>query len=175
MVSSTRLRLEEFLAMPRIEEDRLELIDGEVYDKPMPRWGHARQAGQLVGELNRFGFAGVEPRAIIPVAGDLEASAPLPDVAFHRDNPPADDEWMSRPPHVAIKILSLGQSRTEMRTKVEVYLRFGVESVWVVDPERGTVDDYEGGSRRTLSGDDLLESAAAPGFSMRVADLLGRA
>ncbi len=175
MVVTTRLRLEDFLAMPRIEEERLELIDGEVYEKPMPRWGHARQAGQLVAELNRFGFAGVEARAIIPAAGDLEASAPLPDVAFYRHNPPADDEWMSRPPHVAIEILSLGQSRTEMRTKVEVYLRFGVESVWVVDPERHLVDVYEAGARRTLSGDDILQSPAAPGFALRVADLLSRA
>lgn len=175
MVVTTRLRLEDFLAMPRIEEDRLELIDGEVYEKPMPRWGHGSLAVRLGAAMNEVGFSAVEARAIIPASRDLEASAPLPDVAFYRDNPPADDEWMSRPPHVAIEILSLGQSRTEMRTKVEVYLRFGVESVWVLDPERHTVDVYEAGARRTLSGDDMLQSPAAPGFAMRVADLLGRA
>ncbi len=78
---------------------------------------------------------------------------------------------MHRPPHVAIEIRSPGQSRTEMRTKVELYLQFGVESVWVADPKRLTVDVYERGTRRTLTVDDVLESAAAPGFTIRVGEI----
>ena len=33
MVTQTRMTLEEFLALPGIDEQRLELIDGEVYEK----------------------------------------------------------------------------------------------------------------------------------------------
>jgi Uma2 family endonuclease len=171
VVTSTRVSLKDFLALPGIEERRLELIDGEVFEKPMPTWGHGTSALTIGGLLNSVGFASVEPRAIIEPSGDLGPSAPLPDVAFYRDNPPAPHEWMTRPPHVAVEILSPGQSRTEMRTKVELYLRFGVESVWVVDPERQTVDVYEDGTRRTLTVGDTLSSASAPGFELDLATL----
>ena len=58
-----------------------------------------------------------------------------------------------------------------MRAKVHIYRAFGVESVWVVDIERESVDVYEGGVRRTLSGDDELTSPAAPGFRATVSRL----
>jgi Uma2 family endonuclease len=175
MSTTTRLRLEEFLAMPDIEERRLELIDGEVVEKPMPTWGHARTAGTLITALNRVGIAGPEARAIVPASAAMDASALLPDVAFYRENPPAEDGWMTRPPHVAVEILSPGQGRRDLRAKVDAYIAFGVESVWVVDPATRTVDVYENGERRTLGEDDTLESPAAPGFAMTVAEILGPA
>ena len=63
MTTKTRLTLEEFLRMPDIEERRLELIDGEVYEKMSPRWGHSSLAVELAIALKPFGFVGVEPRA----------------------------------------------------------------------------------------------------------------
>ncbi len=174
MTTRTRLSLEEFLAMPEIDERRLELIDGEVYEKVSPRWGHGRIAGRLFGLFDEIGFAGVEPRAVIGAGSDLGPSSPIPDVAFYRQDPPADDEWMTRPPAVVVEILSLGQSRAAMRAKIDTYVAFGVESVWVVDPERESVDIYERGARRTLSGDDAIESPAAPGFHVTVSKLFAR-
>jgi Uma2 family endonuclease len=61
----TRVRLEEFLAMPGIEERRLELIDGEVVEKPTPTWDHGRIALRLGSGLDEVGYASVEARAII--------------------------------------------------------------------------------------------------------------
>ena len=172
MSTLTRTRLDDFLADPLIEERRLELIDGEVCEKPMPTWGHGRRAGDLYAALNEVGFASVEARAVIARTRDFDASAPIPDVAFYRTEPPADSEWMRIPPHVAVEVLSPGQSRTEMRTKVELYRQFGVESVWVIDPERRVADIYEGGERRTLGEDDVITSSSAPGFAMQLRDVL---
>ena len=102
------MTLDEFLAMPGIEERRLELIDGEVHEKASRRWGHARMAG-LVGQLlNTVGHAAAEPRAVIRGTANFGPSSPLPDVAFYRSAPPADDEWMTRPSDVAVVILSPG-------------------------------------------------------------------
>lgn len=174
MTAKTRLSLDAFLAMPDIDERRLELIDGEVYEKVSPRWGHSRIAVRLGSLLDRYGYAGGEPRAIIPESGDRGPSAPLPDLAFYREDPPGDDQWMTRPPDVAVEILSLQQSRLEMRSKVDLYISFGVKSVWVVDLERSLVDVYENGERRTLSGDDILGSDAVPGLLITINDLLRR-
>ncbi|MGI8926319.1 MAG: Uma2 family endonuclease [Tepidiformaceae bacterium] len=173
MVTSTRTTLEQFLALPDIEERRLELIDGEVYEKPMPRWGHGSLAIVLGAKLNEVGFAAAEARALIPSSADMDASAPLPDVAFYRENPPASDEWMTLPPDVAVEILSRGQNRREMRAKIQAYVTFGVRSVWVVDIERQSIDVYEGGARRTLGRGDTLSSPHAPGFAMTLDEVFG--
>jgi Uma2 family endonuclease len=174
VTTQTRLSLEEFLTLPEIDERRLELIDGEVYEKVSPRWGHGRIAIQIGALLDAVGFASVEPRALIEGGADRGPSSPLPDIAFYRNNPPGDGDWMTRPPAVAVEILSLGQSRAAMRAKVDLYLTFGVESVWVVDLEREAVDIYESGIRRTLSGDEAIESPAAPGFHVTVSKLFER-
>lgn len=171
MATKTRVSLDEFLALPGIEERRLELIDGEVCEKMSPRWGHGTLAGELYVLLREYGFPSIEPRAIIPGNADFDDSAPLPDLAFYRENPPEAFDWMRHPPDVAVEAISPGQSRREMRAKAELYVRFGVPSVWVFDLERETVDVYENGARRTLAGDDRLETAAVPGFSVVVSSL----
>ncbi len=171
MTTSTRLTLEEFLAMPDIDERRLELIDGEVYEKRSPRWGHGRLALLIGGVLDEFGYAAVEPRAVIHPAPDRGPSSPLPDVAFYRDNPPDDDDWMRRPPDIAVEILSKDQSRRDMLPKVGIYRGSGVPVVWVVDPERTSVDVYEHDIRRTLSSDDALTCSLIPELHLPLVDL----
>ena len=174
MVTQTRMTLEQFLALPNIDEQRLELIDGEVYEKMSPRWGHSRIATRLGVLLEPFGVAGVEPRTLIPASGDLGPSAPLPDLAFFVDDDPADEDWITRAPDVAVELLSLGQRQREIRAKVDAYIRFGVRSGWVVDLEGQTVDIYEGGERRTVAGNDLIQSPVIPGFAVSVNSLFER-
>ncbi len=151
--------------MSGLDEGRLELIDGEVVEKVSPRWGHARIALLLAQHLDAFGVLSVEPRAVIPETAARGPSAPIPDVAFYTSAPLARDEWTSRPPGIAIKVLSPSQSRTEMRAKVDIYLSFGVHSVWFVDMERESVDICEEGARVTLSGDAPIHSSVVHGLS----------
>ena len=175
MTTKTRLSLAEFLRMPDIEERRLELIDGEVHEKMSPRWGHSTLASQLVIALQSFGIVGVEPRAIIPDAPAWGPSAPIPDLALYKTAQPKPDEWMTRPPDLVVELLSIGQSRTEMRAKAAIYVEFGVPCVWVFDLERQTVDVYERAERRSLAAADQLTCETLPGFSERIGDLFQRA
>ena len=179
MTTKTRLSLAEFLRIPDIEERRLELIDGEVHEKMSPRWGHSTLASQLVIALQSFGIVGVEPRAIIPEAPAWGPSAPIPDLALYKtaqkSAQPKPDEWMTRPPDLVVELLSIGQSRTEMRAKASIYVEFGVPCVWVFDLERQTVDVYERGVRRNLAAADRLTCETLPQFSERIGDLFARA
>jgi Uma2 family endonuclease len=174
MGTALLVSLEEFLADPEIDERRLELIDGEVYEKPMPTWGHGTLAMDLGFALRDHGFVAAEPRAVIGQVGSFDASSPIPDVAFYRENPPPPNEWMRRPPTVAAEILSPGQSRRDMRPKVALYLAFGVESVWVVDPAGRAIEVYEGDGRRVLEEGQTLTTEAIPGFELGVAKLFER-
>jgi len=172
MTTRTRLSLDEFLALPGIDERRLELLDGEVYEKVSPRWGHGNLAGELYVLLREHGFASVEPRAIIPSSATMDASAPLPDLAFYREKRPDVFDWMREPPDIAVEVLSPGQRRPEIRAKVDAYLAFGVKSVWVFDLERETLDVYEDGSRRTLGRGDAITTSVVPGLRISLDGLL---
>jgi Uma2 family endonuclease len=141
----------------------------------MPTWGHGRIAGRLFAILDAHGYAAVEPRAVIPETADRRGSSPIPDVAFYLAEPPPDNEWMSRPPDIAVEVISPGQSRQEIRAKVDLYRDFGVRSVWVVDPEWETVDVYEGGTRASFAGEETVRSGIVPGLELRPADLFGSA
>lgn len=174
MTTKTRLTLDEFLAMPDID-GRLELIDGEVYEKVSPSWGQSELASELVIALRPFGFVGVEPRAVIDGGPSWAPSSPLPDLALYKSARPKPEEWMTRPPDVVVELLSLNQSRSEMRSKASVYVNFGVPCVWVFDLERQTVDVYENGDRKTLMPTDTLRCATLPGFSEQIGDLFARA
>lgn len=76
MTTATRVSLQEFLARPDIDEARLELIDGEVVEKPMPNWGHGRIAIILGSILMPLGYPSAEPRAIIPGGPSATAARP---------------------------------------------------------------------------------------------------
>ncbi|MCC7365147.1 MAG: Uma2 family endonuclease [Dehalococcoidia bacterium] len=167
-----RVALDEFLAMPGVDERRLELVDGVVHEFLGFTWRAGRVVGRIGAKLDHVGLAAVRCRAVIPPVAGSPGHSLIADVAFYRENPPAADEWMTRPPDVAVEVLSIGQSRIELRRKVDIYLHFGAGSVWVVDPERELIDVYEHGARRTLSGDHVVESAHAPGFRATVAELL---
>jgi Uma2 family endonuclease len=175
MTTRTRTTLEEFLAIPDFDERRLELIDGEVWEKPMPNWGHSTIQGELYHLLRPFGYGGVEPRAIIPASGNFDASSPVPDFAFFLDQPPPGNDWMRQPPLIAAEVLSPGQSRREMHAKVALYQEFGVRSVWVFDPERREVEVYEDGGRRILADSDTLTTPYVPGLAIDLGALFDRA
>ncbi|HET7738713.1 MAG TPA: Uma2 family endonuclease, partial [Tepidiformaceae bacterium] len=70
-----------------------------------------------------------------------------------------------------VEVVSPGQSRTEMRAKVDIYRAFGIRSSWVIDLERQTVDIYEGDERRTYSGDTPIVSGVIPALSLTAARL----
>ena len=98
----------------------------------------------------------------------------LPDLAFYVEGDPEDDERITRSPDLAVEMLSIGQSRRDVRAKVDAYIRFGVRCIWVVDLERRAVDIYENGGRRTVSGSELIQATAIAGFAVSVDALFER-
>ena len=109
-----------------------------------------------------FGAAGPEPRAVIESAN----ASPIPGVAFYRDHEPEFDDYIRTPPHVAVEIMSPGQTMAYMRRKAALYFSFGVESVWVVDLERTELHLFEGGAERVLRPGVRLTSPAVPGLDV---------
>lgn len=47
----------------------------------------------------------------------------------------AFDRYLIHPPLIAIEILSPEDSLSRMQEKFAQYLRFGIQNIWIVDPE----------------------------------------
>jgi Uma2 family endonuclease len=175
MTTRTRLTLEEFLAMPGIDEQRLELIDGDVYEKVSPSWGHGFVAGELYALFREYGFASVEPRAIIPASGTIEATSPIPDFAFYRSAPPGPMEWMNRPPDLLVEILSPGQRIPDIRAKIDAYIECGVPEIWIVDLSARAIDVFDGQGRTHLSDGGTVTPNAVPELTLDLREFFDRA
>jgi len=71
----------------------------------------------------------------------------IPDVCVLHVGSPAE-AILTRPPLIAIEILSPEDTRRRAGTKAAEYLQFGIEHVWVIDPSarvayRGTATDLQ--------------------------------
>jgi Uma2 family endonuclease len=86
-----------------------------------------------------------------------------PDVSVLRADAPRE-QIITHPPLIAIEILSPEDRLSRMQEKIDDYLGFGVENIWIVDP----------GSRRAWTADreglHLAQSGelAVPGTPIRV-------
>ncbi len=79
-------------------------------------------------------------------------------------------------PDLVVEVLSPADSRPDIATKVAEYIGCGVPVVWVVDPERRTVNVHRALQDATeYVGDDILTAEPAlPGFSCRVSEFFPR-
>jgi Uma2 family endonuclease len=132
-----RITVEHFYRMAEVgvfaEDERVELIDGEIIDVPPMGHPHAGALDYLAKLLIRT----VEPRAIVRQQLPLrlgEYSEPLPDIAIARHR---DDLYMEGHPVGADALLVIEISSTTLRfdrnVKVPMYARHGIPEAWVLD------------------------------------------
>jgi Uma2 family endonuclease len=174
------LTLEDFERLPEEDAYRLELVRGRAVREPRPGARH----GWIVRKLYRALDAHLEENELGIVINEtgflLSVDPPTvrgPDLAvitsesLPREGIP--EGFWTRPPDLAIEVLSPSNSAVEIHEKVLDYLTSGTRLVWVVDPHTRTVTVY--GSRHeshllTL-GDDLEGGEVLPGFRIALADL----
>lgn len=153
-----------------------ELIDGEIVEK-MTTEEHGIIAGNIVTLLNIYlwknpiGRASVETR--YRISTDMHNDR-LPDVSVTTDleRPVTKVSAVPRVPDLAVEIKSPGDSMNRMVRKSLFFLDYGAQIVWIVNPERRSVQVYTAheamifGASDTLTGEPVL-----PGFTLPVADI----
>jgi len=87
----------------------------------------------------------------------------VPDVLVVRSEEKFD-RYVTEPPLVAIEILSPEDRMTAMRQKAEEYRRFGVENIWIIDPEPRIAYSYGSSSLEEVHDGEL----SVPGTPIRV-------
>jgi Uma2 family endonuclease len=161
-----------------------ELVDGILVEKAMGLRSEyiAFWIGHLIASFLEQNNLGAPFGSQGPVRLNLNLVR-LPDVFFIRWDSVEDTDEIENPagafletaPDLVVEVLSPGNTRKEMETKLKEYAKARVELVWYVDPERNEVDVYPKGNKKlkktygvngTLDGGEVL-----PGFTLPVAKI----
>ncbi len=177
-----RFTVEEYHWMARVgilgEDDRVELIDGEIVE--MTPIGHRHAV--CVKQLNRAFSHLFDDVAVISVQDPVhlsEYSEPEPDLALV--TPPADSYLSSHPrPRDILLIVEVAQSSAspDRRVKVPLYAHCSIPEVWLVDLEQETITVYRdpapGGYRtaQVVRRGEQLAPSAFPDRPLAVDELL---
>lgn len=175
---------EEFACLPDPPQGgKMELVEGRVVTMPPTSGDHGERAGDVGAalrafvRLHRLGRVGPEIGFTLARNPDIVFG---PDVAFLVEERVAQSNWhegfIEGPPTLAVEVVSPNDRAAEVQAKVETYLRYGTERVWVVEPTTKTVTvHHPGGDSHTyhvgeaLSSDDAAFTVA--GFSLPLAEL----
>jgi Uma2 family endonuclease len=160
------------------QDDRVELIGGEIFDMTPIGSAHAGKTNRL----NRlFARAAAEGLALVSVQSPLRLdpyNEPEPDVMLLK---PRADDYQDRHPGAADVLLLVELSDSSLSydrgLKLALYARFGVPEVWIVDLRGAAVEVYRepaGGAyalrERLTSGP--LAPVLAPGVTIDVGALV---
>ena len=161
------------------EDDRVELIEGEIVDMSPISSRHAA----CVKRLNREMSQRLGDRAIISVQDPIqldERSEPQPDLAVLK---PREDFYASKHPTAEDVLLVVEVAETSLaydRTvKVNLYGRKGIGEVWLIDLVSEAVELYadpangEFRVRERFGRGDVIASRAIAGLEISVSAILG--
>ncbi|MFN2417070.1 MAG: Uma2 family endonuclease [Pyrinomonadaceae bacterium] len=180
MTTLQRSTASELFEMPH-DGFRYELVKGELRRMSPTGWEHGEvviNISLLLGnyvKANKVGFCGGAETGF-KIASDPD-TVRAPDLSFvSRERRPEGDarkKFFSGAPDLAVEVLSPGDTRREVKEKVEDWLGAGTRAVWIVDPGRRTVKVYRSGAEvmHLSEGDELDGGEVVPGFRCRVAEI----
>jgi Uma2 family endonuclease len=159
-----------------------ELVDRTLVEKPMgyeegylALWLGGMLA--VFAEENDLGIVAGADAAVRLMPGLVR----IPDVSFVGWERLPSRKCPKKPipdlvPHLAVEVLSEGNTPEEMERKLKEYFLAGVEIVWIVDSKKRSVEVYSAPDEsirlteeQTLEGGDLL-----PGFQLPLRRLFAR-
>jgi Uma2 family endonuclease len=131
MATLTQTSLAEYLGA--IYRPDCDYIDGEIRERNVGKWQHARLQWLLAGwfmnhELEWNVTGGTEQRMQV-----APTRIRIADVAVLRPGPQPD--ILTEPPLLVIEILSPDDTYSELQERCQDYRAMGVENIWIIDPK----------------------------------------
>ncbi|MCC7370070.1 MAG: Uma2 family endonuclease [Chloroflexi bacterium] len=177
-----RFTVDEYHRMAEVgilrEDDRVELIDGEIIAVPPIGSGHAGTLEDLADRMRATLPAGFRVRMQNPIVLYDEAES-QPDLAIA---PVRDDNYRRGHPRDADVMLVVEVADTSLaydrHTKAPMYARAGIPELWIVNLVGRVVEIYReplDGAYRSVEvarRGDTLRPLAFPEINFAVADLL---
>ena len=162
---STKFTHADLLVMPD-DGKRREIIDGDLYVTPSPRFSHQATSARLFRAI-------YAPLDVIFSEHDVVE----PDIIFVlKEHRQILQDWVRGAPDMVVEILSPTTKTIDRGPKLKAYARYGVTEYWIVDPVERAVELYRltpTGYQltRSFSEEESLSSPMLPGFELRVGSL----
>ena len=182
-IARRQFTVDDFYRMLKIgiftEDDRVELIDGEIVEMSPIGSRHAACVARLAALFNKHLGDAVVVFPQNPLRLDPK-SEPVPDVVVLK--PRADFYAEVHPgPGDALLVVEVSDTtlRYDRRVKVPLYARVGIPEVWVVNLVKGVVEVYvkpdgKGYSEiRKAERGETLTPVLMPGLTLKVEDITG--
>jgi Uma2 family endonuclease len=180
MVTALKLTIDQLDALPD-DDNRYELIDGELIVSKAPGTIHQRSLGRLFNRLTNYLVDNPIGELIFgPGVVFDDYNAVIPDIVYVSSERQhiVTERGLIDAPDLAIEVVSPGEKNSERdrQLKRQLYGRRGVREYWVVDPQLRTIEVYRLQENvlvleATLRGSDVLTSALLPGFSCAVSEI----
>lgn len=135
MAASTQISLEEYLRTS-FEPDA-EYVDGETEERNLGEYDHSTVQAMVWywfhSRGKEWGIRSViEQRALL-----TPEQVRIPDISVFRRELPIE-QVATRPQLIAIEILSPEDRQIRVQQRIQNFIDFGVENIWVIDPTRRT-------------------------------------
>jgi Uma2 family endonuclease len=131
MATATQISISEYLDTTYRPD--CEYIDGEVRERNVGKWSHARVQWLLAHWFGKH-------ESVWNVIGSTEqrmrvssTRIRVPDLVVVRPGPQPD--VLTAPPLLIIEVLSPDDSYSSIQKRCQDYLALGVETIWIIDPE----------------------------------------
>lgn len=140
-----------------------EYVDGRIEERNVGEHDHGYLQALIAGLFNINGKAwGV--RSVTDVRTQIGPTRfRIPDVSVLRSSDPRES-IIRQPQLIAIEILSPEDRVSRLQERLEEYLAFGIENIWVFDPVRRTASVVIEGELRRVHTDDMT----VPGTPIRL-------
>ena len=131
MSSATLVSVQEYLSTSYRPD--CDFVDGELRERNLGELEHSLLQTAIVTQF----WNKKEQWNVLPVVEQRVQVAPtrfrIPDVTVLRSDQPREP-IITEPPLILIEVLSKDDTLRSMRERVDDYLNFGVQHVWIVDP-----------------------------------------
>ena len=163
------------------DEDKRELIDGELVDVEMPGAGHEAVVVKIIVRIEIWAQAHGGGRVLASSykVRINDRRGVMPDVQYYA---PANAVRLPRPglvdgrPDMVVEVISPSGRRIDRVRKLQWYADRAVPEYWLIDPEHRTFEqlvfaDGRYSIAQALADDDVFRPASWPGLEIRLADL----
>jgi Uma2 family endonuclease len=169
------------LGIPEVKP-AIEMVRGRWEPKMSPRRRHAILQFRLGAVLAEWagdqGEVGSEWRCYILSSGEQPSSL-VPDVAYFSFErmPLQFGELREQPtiaPDIAVEVLSPGDRRRLLQTKVAIYLANGCRLVIIADPQARAIEMHEAGGAQTFREPSIATCLAYPTLQINLGEIFTR-
>jgi Uma2 family endonuclease len=168
------MTVQEFLTLPELEGEKMELIEGEVISVGRGQIPHEvvkkNLTRILVHWLAQNPMADLFPETMYQLD---EYNSLIPDLSilFPGRISPGSTGWIQAAPELAIEVVS-SETAARLEEKIELYFAHGSRSVWVVYPKQRVIRIFDAnGQSRKFEQSQTLEDPVLPGFSAPVSSI----